>query len=95
MGELAYHFLCDDYTSSYGNEPPWTVGETRTIEGTIALCERGYHASRSWYDALSYCQGHIACIVELSGDIVRDTDKMVASTRKLIAARNVERELRL
>ncbi len=64
MSEIAYHFLRDDYTTGCGNEPPWKVGKTRTIQGTIAICEKGYHASPSWYSALSYADGSIACIVD-------------------------------
>ncbi len=94
-GEIAWHFLRDDYTSSCGDEPPWKVGKTRTIQGTIAICEKGYHASPSWYSALSYADGSIACIVQLSSISGYDTDKMVGRTRKLIAAKSIACELRL
>ena len=29
----AWHWLREDMTSDYGNEPPWTIGETRTEAG--------------------------------------------------------------
>ncbi len=90
----AYHFLKDDMCGGYGNEPVWRIGEEREVKGTLKMCERGYHASPSFYDALYYARGNIACIVELSGKILRDADKYVASKRKLIDARNAEKVLR-
>ncbi len=90
----AYHFLKDDMCGGYGNEPAWEEGEKRTVKGDLVMCSWGYHASPSWYDALSYAQGNVACIVELSGEIKKDTDKYVARTRKLVRAVNVEKILR-
>ena len=92
---LAYHFLKEDMTSSEGHEPPWQTGEERTIEGKITICERGYHSSPNWYDALRYAPGTVACIVEVSNPVAKDRDKQVSHTRKLVAAVNVERELQV
>ena len=90
----AYHFLKDNMTGGYGNEPAWVEGEERTVEGELKMCAWGYHASPSWYDALSYARGNMACLVELSGEIMKDTDKYVARSRKLIKARSAEKVLR-
>ena len=94
-----YHFLRADMTSGSGKEPPWTIGEKRTINGgAIKPCARGYHASPSIFDALQYTPGPVLCLVELSGDVTphgEPHDKWAARSRKLIAAVNVERELRL
>ena len=90
----AYHFLKDNMCGGYGNEPPWQVGEQREIKGKLGLCAVGYHASPCWYDALGYAKGNIACKVELSGEILKDTDKYCARSRKLISSRNAERVLR-
>ncbi len=91
----AFHFLRDDFTASSGTEPPWAVGEERTCKGKLALCSRGYHSSPTWYDALGYATGNIACIVEISEPEAKDNEKQVSRTRKLVACKNVERELRL
>lgn len=92
----AYHFLKEDMRSGCGNEPAWKVGEKRTIEGNIALCERGYHSSPSLWQALAYAPGPVACLVEIPKRGTRgDTDKSVSKSRKLLAAVNIERELRL
>ena len=89
----AYHFLKDDMYGGYGGEPAWTIGETREIKGELEMCARGYHASPSWYDALSYARGNMACLVEID-DYQKDTDKYVAYKRTLIDARNAEKVLR-
>ncbi len=91
----ACHFLRTDMTSGQGNEPPWAIGEERTIDGELDLCKRGYHSSPTWYDALQYAPGPVACIVEISDPVASDESKQVSRSRQLIAARNVERELRL
>ncbi|MDE1871826.1 MAG: hypothetical protein KGI06_06335 [Candidatus Micrarchaeota archaeon] len=94
----AYHFLRADMTAGNGDEPPWAVGETRSIEGELALCGRGYHSSPSWADALQYAPGPVACIVEVSEPKAKDAEfprKQMSRTRTLLAARDVSRELRL
>ena len=58
----AYHFLKADMTSGQGNEPPWAIGEERTIDGPIKLCKRGYHWSPYWLDAMIQGPGPVACV---------------------------------
>ena len=94
MKKRAFHFLRDGMKSGYGSEPPWKIGEERTIEGVLKMCEHGYHSSPTWYDALKYAPGNMACIVEVSGVILKDTDKQVSSSRKLIKAKDSGRVLR-
>ena len=94
----AYHFLQDDMRSGEGGEPAWSIGESRTLTGKIVPCELGYHGSPTLFDALAFAPGAMACIVELSGDVTphdSPTNKYAARTRKLIAAVDVTRELRL
>lgn len=62
------------------------VGKTYEHEGELLLCHSGYHASERALGALNYAPGPIACRVELSGEIRRGDDKLVASQRKVIAA---------
>jgi len=93
----AYHFLNEDMTAGSGKEKPWTVGEERTVPkpDCIALCAYGYHSAPSWRDALRYGPGPVACIVEVSEPIAHDDTKQVSATRKLVAAKDVSKELRL
>ena len=91
----AYHFLRDDMTTGRGNEPPWTIGESRTIVGELIMCERGYHSSPRWHDALQYAPGNVACKVLVSEPQIKDYDKWVSHRRILVAAINADRMLRL
>ncbi|KKK67882.1 hypothetical protein LCGC14_2949620 [marine sediment metagenome] len=91
----AYHFLRQGMAAGSGAEPAWKVGERRTYEGKIVLCSSGYHSSQTWYNALQYAPGPIACIVDISKPVERDTDKQVSATRTLVDYRDATRELRL
>lgn len=93
----AYHFLQANMRAGEGDEPPWEIGESRTIANPafISLCSYGYHSSPSLWDALHYAPGPVACLVEVSEPTKRDDSKQVSISRKLIKAVNVERELRL
>lgn len=95
----AYHWLRDDMTAGHGTEPVWTVGETRTIDGDLGLCERGYHASPTPWDGLPYALGSMLCEVTLTDITGRENSpgekKLVGRSRTLVKAVNVERELRL
>ena len=91
----AFHFLKDNMRGGYGNEPAWKIGEERDIgDDNLKLCKRGYHSSPSWYDALNYARGNMACIVEVSKPIEKDETKYVSRKRKLLDARNAEKALR-
>ena len=79
----AYKFLKDDCKSGKGNEPAWKEGETRTLDGEIEMCVKGYHASPSWLDALVYTPGSMACIVDLVNP-VKDGDKWVSNTCTIV-----------
>ena len=96
----AYWFGCEDKQGRvYSPNAPrtkWVPGQSRTLKGEIIPCQRGYHASPSLWQALTYAPGPVACRVELSGEIIpHNGDKFAASTRKLIAAVNVDKDLRL
>jgi len=91
----AYHFLKADMTAGSGDEPAWKVGETRTVEGKLELCKRGYHSSRSWFDALPYAPGAMACIVEVSEPEYRQGDKRVSRTRTLVDCRDATKVMHL
>lgn len=94
---LAYHWLNDDMHASHGIEPPWVVGEERTLaKGDRArICEWGYHSSPSLYEALNYASGLVACLVDVNPPRKTQyhSDKQVSRRRKLIAAKNVSKEL--
>ena len=94
---LAYHFLSSDFTAGEGGEPPWEIGETRTVAepSRIILCGYGYHSSPTLRDALEYAPGPLACLVKISEPVKKNDDKQVSASRTLLKAVNIERELRL
>ena len=74
--------------SGAGEEPAWRVGEARTISGPVSIGSHGYHASRTWLDALAYAPGPIACIVEVSCPAHEALTQLVARTRVLVDCRD-------
>ena len=90
----AYKFLKDDLRSGSGDEPPWSIGKKRTIKGKLALCQRGYHSSPSFYDALGYAAGNVACIVEITEPTERQNDKYVSHSCTIVSAVSAEKILR-
>jgi hypothetical protein len=91
----AWHFVRDDRTLLDGTK--LRVGKVyRLPQGqTPELCKRGFHASERAIDALTYAPGGVICRVELRGEIVTDTDKAVASERKVLWAADATRVLHL
>ncbi len=60
------------------------TGRTYHVEPPIALCRRGLHASVRLIDALTYAPGSTLSRVELSGEILTDNDKIVATDRRVL-----------
>ena len=77
----AWHFVGE--TLRDGSPVP-ADGVTLRYDGDIALCCRGYHASKRAIDALTYAPGPVICRVELGGTIIHSGDKMVASERTIL-----------
>ena len=82
----AWHFtdgwaLCDG--------TPLEVGRTYEHDGTLVLCDAGYHASRRLIDALGYAPGSVLSRVAVGGEIIEGDDKLVARTRTVLWALDV------
>ena len=82
---LGWHFVAEDGKERWGSRRRIQAGKTYRVRGEIALCEHGLHASERSIDALNYAPGPIVCRVQLSGRILRDTDKAVATERTVLA----------
>ena len=82
---LGWHFVSEDGKERWGSHRRIQAGKTYRVRGKIVLCEYGLHASKRAIDALRYAPGPIACRVQLSGRILRDTDKAVATQRTVLA----------
>ena len=77
----AWHFTGANKRLRHGDGRDIKSGRTLKVQGSLAMCNYGLHASKRLIDALRYAPGTYVWRVELGGDIVRDDDKFVASER--------------
>jgi hypothetical protein len=90
---MGWHFLAEDRRTQRTN----VLIEAGTIEkhkGALKPCESGLHFSPRLLGALRYAPGPILREVRLSGSIVMDTDKGVASIRETLWVDDVTPMLR-
>ena len=87
----AWHFVGD--TLRDGSPIP-ADGVWLEYKGALKMCESGLHASRHPFDAMKYAPGNTLCIVECSGEIIEDTDKLVCSRRRIIERMDATEMLR-
>jgi hypothetical protein len=78
---LAWHFVSDKLRD--GRSIP-ADGVKLKHNGELVMCQTGLHASRVLLDALYYAPGYTVCRVRISGDVIEDTDKLVASERTIV-----------
>ena len=81
---LAWHFVHRPLPGVLRDGRPVVIGETIRHEGALVLCSSGLHASISALDALQYAPGAVICRVRVGGEVLRDTDKLVASERTVL-----------
>lgn len=79
----AWHFTTDWLRD---RRPVPEIGVPLRHEGRILMCFSGLHASLEPYDALQYAPGPRLHLVECRGEIVHDTDKLVARERTILAS---------
>jgi hypothetical protein len=77
----AWHFVSD--TLRDGRPVP-ADGELLKHDGRLELCASGLHASKNILDALRYAPGHTICRVEVGGEIIHDSDKLVCLERTIL-----------
>lgn len=89
---IGWHFVADKLRDG---SPIPEDGEWLRHQREIRLCAAGLHASRDPFDALRYASGATLCLVELRGDIIEapGKDKLVARERRILARRDMSREL--
>ncbi|HET8745698.1 MAG TPA: hypothetical protein VFM98_08835 [Ramlibacter sp.] len=87
---VSYKGFTQGLTCTGGDEPfQYAVGETYSMDGPIAACERGFHACEYPLDVFAYYPpaGNRFAIVEQSGEIARhEGDTKVASSRITVKA---------
>lgn len=84
INRVGWHFLCEDRRLQFDPCTPVEVGQKIVVEPPIKMCKRGLHASKNALDALGYAPGPIVCRVRLSGQIIKDNDKAVATERTVL-----------
>jgi hypothetical protein len=83
--QIGYKFIKDDMHSKYGTDSAWKVGKWKKHNGTISICNSGYHACVTAKQSLGYVYGGRWFIVEARGEIVYEKDdKFVASEMRLV-----------
>lgn len=70
-------------------------GEIEIHDGPLVMCESGLHASERLMDALTYAPGTLLRRVRLSGEVLRDRDRMVADCREVLWECDMTAALRL
>ena len=96
MTSTYYHFIQinDDGQAylGYGDNRIVTVGQTVSVEGKPVLCRHGLHACKRILGTLQYapdCRGAL-CEVTLSGIVISDDNKSVATERTIVRALTAE-----
>ena len=79
--EIAYHFTGNKLRNG---RPLPAIGEWLVETGEIRLCERGLHASRTPFQALSFAPGFKLHKVEVREIVTETDDKLVARQRKIL-----------
>ena len=59
-------------------------GELLRFSGEPILCQQGFHASLTPFDALQYAPRSTLCLVEVGGTILRGDDKVAATERTIV-----------
>lgn len=84
MTDIAWHFTG---TTLRDGSPIPPIGETLVFKGKIKMCARGYHWSRTPFQALQYAPGPLLHKVRVGGEVIEHDgdDKGVSSERTILA----------
>jgi hypothetical protein len=82
---MKYKFIRKGFKSENGNTK-WKIGKWQKPIKDLVICERGYHCSKTIYQAFSYVQGEILCQVECKGKKLKGTDKEVWENQRVVRA---------
>ena len=88
--ETKYKCLRTGLKSDSGN-CVWEIGEWKK-ESSIAICEKGFHCSKTPMQALGYVKGEILAEVEVKGKSIIETDKECWEEMRLVKAYNWTKE---
>jgi len=87
---MAWHFLpsAKAFNHDWEDKRP-EVGKTYRITGKPELCERGLHACRNVFHALSYAPGTVLCRVKCFGWVSEEGDKFACTSRRIVEMHGV------
>lgn len=80
-----YKFLREGLKSDSGHHE-WKLNTWYKIDGKISICNNGFHASKTIYQAFGYVKGEILAEVEVRGDSVCEDDKECWSEMRIVKA---------
>ena len=81
---IAYYFAPENNKLRYGDNREIVVGESHTVDCKPKCCERGLHASLRPIDALKYAPGNQLYIVNITGSVDSNDDKICGTSRLYI-----------
>src|SRR5665213_2770076 len=64
----------------------WKLGEWQKLEGTLDICNNGFHASEKPLDAMGYVNCEIMAKVEVRGKSIKQEDKQAWTEMRIVKA---------
>lgn len=77
--------LTEDMRSFHGN-CAWKIGEWKRYRGNLSICQKGFHASPTIAQAMSYVNPGYVCLVEAKGAHQAEEDKQCWEKMRVIKA---------
>ncbi len=91
---FGWHFLPESRCLQHSrSKKAITEGSVTKVRRPLELCRHGLHASERAIDSLQFAPGPIVCRVELSGEILRGSDKACATERRVLWMADATRTL--
>jgi hypothetical protein len=92
MTKTLYKFLRTGLKSDNGENRDWVIGEWREEKGGLGICSRGFHASKTPLQALSYVSGEILAKVEVRGESIIQENQECWSEMRIVKAWHWKKE---
>src|ERR1039458_3640473 len=70
----------------------WKLGEWQKLEGTLDICNNGFHASEKPLDAMGYVNCEIMAKVEVRGKSIKQEDKQAWTEMRIVKAYEWKKE---
>lgn len=87
-----WHFISPELKLRFTSES-FELGKIYHTAGQVSPGQNSLPASRLLLDALKYAVGPVVCLLQVSGEVQEDTDKVCGRERQILAWGNIERQL--